>query len=291
MKPYKAIFFDWDGTAVTSRKAPADQVAEPMKRLLAAGVKLVIVSGTTYENIAGGELHTFFTPKELNNLYLGLGRGAYNYRFDDSGAPYLWKSCMPDQADLLKIHDACYEVHRLLLGGYGFPTDIVFSRPNYCKVDLMVDKSRGDRLFLQEHEAESLSALLLCHQFPGGIPGLISLAEETARRHGITLTATSDAKYLEIGMSSKRDNVDTIFAHLLQDFGVSQEECSFWGDEYVGLGEGLFGSDSFMITPMTRGGAFFDVSEVSGLRPNEVSVLGGGVERFIRFLQDQSDIK
>ena len=35
MKKYKAIFFDWDGTAVVSRKASADQVAKPMKRLLA----------------------------------------------------------------------------------------------------------------------------------------------------------------------------------------------------------------------------------------------------------------
>ena len=41
MKKYKAIFFDWDGTAVVSRKASADQVAKPMKRLLAEGVKLV----------------------------------------------------------------------------------------------------------------------------------------------------------------------------------------------------------------------------------------------------------
>ena len=82
MKQYKAVFFDWDGTAVISRKAPADAAAAAMKGLLSKGVHLIIVSGTTYNNIAGGRIHDYFTEEELKYLYLGLGRGAYNYRFD-----------------------------------------------------------------------------------------------------------------------------------------------------------------------------------------------------------------
>lgn len=85
VKP-RAVFFDWDGTAVYSRKAPADAALSAMRPLLAQGVKLVIVSGTTIENIAGGQLEKWFTPEELKNLYLGLGRGAYNYAFDDEGS-------------------------------------------------------------------------------------------------------------------------------------------------------------------------------------------------------------
>ena len=46
-KKYKAIFFDWDGTAVMSRQAPVEEVVAAMKPLLQQGVKLVIVSGTT----------------------------------------------------------------------------------------------------------------------------------------------------------------------------------------------------------------------------------------------------
>ena len=38
------------------------------------------------------------------------------------------------------------------------------------------------------------------------------------------------------------------------------EDCSFWGDEYVGIEEGLYGSDSFMLTEKTKNGDFFDVS-------------------------------
>jgi len=49
-KKYKAIFFDWDGTAVMSRQAPVEEAVAAMKPLLASGVKLVIVSGTTYDH-------------------------------------------------------------------------------------------------------------------------------------------------------------------------------------------------------------------------------------------------
>ena len=64
MKKYKAIFFDWDGTAVLSRTAPVDQVVVPMKKLLAEGVKLAVISGTTINNIGDGKLHTSPQKKE-----------------------------------------------------------------------------------------------------------------------------------------------------------------------------------------------------------------------------------
>ncbi len=143
MKQYKAIFFDWDGTAVLSRRAPVEEAVAAMTPLLAKGVKLAIISGTTYENIAGGKLHELFTPKQLQNLYLGLGRGAYDYGFDESGMPTILANRVPTKEGILAIHDACYKIHRELLEKYGMNTDIVFSRPNYCKIDLMPNQDRG----------------------------------------------------------------------------------------------------------------------------------------------------
>ena len=90
MKHYKAIFFDWDGTAVLSRKAPVEDAVNAMRPLLDKGVKLCIVSGTTYENIAGGKLHSYFTPKQLENLYLGLGRGAIMGIIRLASRRFLW---------------------------------------------------------------------------------------------------------------------------------------------------------------------------------------------------------
>lgn len=124
-----------------------------MKTLLKNGTKLAIISGTTIENIADGKLSDYFGVNELNNLYLGLRRGAFNYTFDTEKKPYIFAHKIPSKEDMLKLHEICFEIHKVLLAQYGFLTDIVFSRPNYCKIDLMVENNRfcfsktGNELF------------------------------------------------------------------------------------------------------------------------------------------------
>lgn len=289
-RKYKAIFFDWDGTAVLSRKAPADAAVAAMKPLLQQGIKLVIVSGTTIENIAQGSLEELFTKEELGNLYLGLGRGAYNYAFDAEGKAYVFQDKIPDKKTLLDIHRISFDIHQHLLEKYDYETDIVFSRPNYCKIDLMVKENRGTNLFMQESELDMLKETMAAHGLRGGLQELIALASSVGERYGIRVAPTCDAKYLEVGVSSKSDNANTILARLQKEFGITAQECAFWGDEYVGIEPGIFGSDSFMMTSETKEGDFFDVSEVPGERPEGVTVLGGGVERFLQFLNMETQV-
>ncbi|MDO4322715.1 MAG: HAD hydrolase family protein [Lachnospiraceae bacterium] len=290
LKKYKAIFFDWDGTAVLSRRAPVTDAAEAMKPLLRQGIKLVIVSGTTIENIAQGKLEELFEKEELANLYLGLGRGAYNYAFDDGGKAYIFQDEIPDKEKLLQIHRICFEIHQRLLEQYDYETDIVFSRPNYCKIDLMVKESRGANLFMQANELDMLKETMRGCGLDGGLQEMIGLAKEAGRRFQVDVVPTCDAKYLEVGISSKSDNVNAILQKLENDFGIRAEDCAFWGDEYVGIEPGIFGSDSFMKTNRTENGDFFDVSEVPGDRPERVTVVGGGVERFLDFLRRQAEV-
>lgn len=285
-KKYKAIFFDWDGTAVLSRKAPVEEIVKAMKPLLDQKIHLVIVSGTTMENIAGGKLADYFTKEELDYLYLGLGRGAFNYRYVD-GQETIFSDMMPDQKLLSDIHRIAFDIHMELLETYGLNTDIVFSRPNYCKIDLMVDNNRGDNLFMQENELDMLKECLNSHGITDGLQGLLDISEKAGKKYGIQVKPTCDAKYLEVGISSKSDNTDSIFAYLREHYQIRPEDCSFWGDEYVGIEEGIYGSDSFMRTEKTKNGEFFDVSEVPGKRLDGVKQLGGGVNRFLSFLREQ----
>ncbi|HBI7015048.1 TPA: HAD family hydrolase [Clostridium perfringens] len=289
-KGYRAIFFDWDGTAVTSRKAPVDEIVSRMKGLLNKGIKLAIISGTTIENIAGGRLQDYFTEKELENLFLGLGRGAYNYKFNKNKNLELFNNMIPEKSVLLDVHRACFDIHMKILEDYDYKTDIVFSRPNYCKIDLMVDNNRGEQLFLQENEVDILKENLTRHGFNEGILELIKISEEIGEKYGLDLLVTTDAKYLEVGVSSKSDNVNTILNYFKDEFGILPEECSFWGDEYIGIDEGLYGSDSFMITDSSKSGDFFDVSNLKGKRPEEVIIFSGGVERFLEFLSSQENL-
>lgn len=281
MKQYKAIFFDWDGTAVLSRKAPVEDAVNAMRPLLEKGVKLAIISGTTYENIAGGKLESYFTPKQLQNLYLGLGRGAYDYGFDEEGKPVVLKNRVPDAKGILAIHDACYRIHRALLEQYGMNTDIVFSRPNYCKIDMMPDNNRGENLFLQEGEAAKLQRILTSHGIES-IETLIKMAESFGTEE-MPLPATTDAKYLEVGPTGKSDNANALF----ERFGFDAEDCCFWGDEFIGVTDSIFGSDAGMLTEKTCKGDFFDVSNLEGVRPQQVKQLGGGIQTFLDFLREQ----
>ena len=281
MKQYKAIFFDWDGTAVLSRKAPVEDAVKAMRPLLEKGVKLAIISGTTYENIAGGKLESYFTPKQLQNLYLGLGRGAYDYGFDAEGKPVILANRVPDGAGILVIHDVCYKIHRVLMEQYGMNTDIVFSRPNYCKIDLMPDNNRGDNLFLQEGEAAKLQRILTNHGIES-IETLIKMAESFGTEE-MPLRATTDAKYLEVGPTGKSDNANALFDR----FGFDAEDCCFWGDEFIGVTDTIFGSDAGMLTEITCKGDFFDVSNLEGVRPQQIEQLGGGIQTFLTFLKKQ----
>jgi len=281
MKQYKAIFFDWDGTAVLSRKAPAEDAVNAMRPLLEKGVKMAIISGTTYENIAGGKLESYFTPKQLQNLYLGLGRGAYDYGFDSEGKPLILKNRVPDAKGILAIHDVCYRIHRVLMEQYSMNTDIVFSRPNYCKIDMMPDNNRGDNLFLQEGEAAKLQRILTNYGIES-IETLIKMAESFGTE-AMPLRATTDAKYLEVGPTGKSDNTNALFDR----FGFDAEDCCFWGDEFIGVTDSVFGSDAGMLTEKTQNGDFFDVSNLQGVRPKGVEQLGGGIQTFLAFLQGQ----
>ena len=137
-------------------------------------------------------------------------------------------------------------------------------------------------------DGRGMKESLAAHRITGGLTGLMELAEKTGEKFGLRVKPTCDAKYLEVGISSKSDNVDAILKKLREESELTAEECAFWGDEFVGIEKGIFGSDSFMITELTGNGDFFDVSEVPGERPQGVIQLGGGVERFLEFLGRQS---
>lgn len=128
------------------------------------------------------------------------------------------------------------------------------------KIDLMVGNGRGDSLFLQASELDILKKDMAEHGINGGLKQLMELA----------------------------DNVDAIFRRIQEEDGIRPDACAYWGDEYVGIEDGIFGSDSFMHTQITEAGDFFDVSDIkSASRPGWVKVVGGGTGSFLEFLQEQ----
>jgi len=290
VKKYKAIIFDWDGTAVESRSAPVDNILPILIELLNKGIILNIISGTTYENIAGGTLHNRIPCSALKNLYLGLGRGAYDYGFNEEGELIVLRDLIPDKETLLKIHQLAFDFHQLLIKEYNYQTDIVFSRPNYCKIDLLVNHDRGGKFYLKEGELEQLNNHLKSHGYLFGVKGLVEKALSMGRKIGIDVQVTTDAKYLEVGLSTKGDNVNYFIDNILCNHGIKIYESCFWGDEFSYLGEGIEGSDGLMINKNSYGADFFDVSGRTINLPRNVKSMGDGVGIFIKFLKNQINL-
>src|SRR5690348_6511913 len=51
-RSFRLITFDWDGTAVESRSADARRVTSLIDRLLEAGARVAIVTGTNFTNVS-----------------------------------------------------------------------------------------------------------------------------------------------------------------------------------------------------------------------------------------------
>lgn len=51
---------------------------------------------------------------------------------------------------------------------------------------------------------------------------------------------------------SKSDNVNVILEKICTENNIKPEECTYWGDEYVGIEKDIFGSDSFMKTEKSQ---------------------------------------
>jgi hypothetical protein len=258
-----------------------------MGRLLGHGVVLCVISGTTYENIVGGRLHEQFTPAMRQNLFLGLARGSHNIAFDGQGqCTFITNPHLPKET-VLAIHDTSYAIHRHLLELHNYPTDIVFGRPNYCKIDILTDANRAEALYMSGHEIDRVKKALNDTGFCRGIMGLMELAKEEGRKRNLAVKATCDAKFLEVGLLNKADNVDVLLEKVVFPRGIAISDCTFWGDEYVALEGDTWGSDAYMITPKSQDADFVDVSEVEGARPPRVKRVGGTVASFLAFLREQ----
>lgn len=286
-KQYKGVFFDWDGTAVTNRSEVSGELIQDMESLLAQGMKLIIVSGTTYNNIVGGKLHEYIERNLRSNLYMCLGRGAFNYGFDEEGQLIMLYDASPSHEEKVVIDRVAYEFHEWLYKIYNYKTDIVFSRDGYCKIDLIPGYDRGEQLYMNGDEDEIAHNGLIASGINKGVFGCIDYVIELGKKQGINLKVTTDGKYLEVGTLTKSNHIDYMLDEQLPKFGHKVEEYAFWGDEFGYLLGKIKGSDGHMITPKSKNADFFSVSTINKPNPKEVNLLGGGTKTFQEFLKCQ----
>ena len=278
---FEAVMFDWDGTAVTDRKADASAVRGVVEQLCGCGVDVAVVSGTHVENV---DSQLAARPSGPGRLWLALNRGSELFEVGGDGPRLVARREATIEEDLALSLAAEQTV--AALAAHGLESRMVSQRLNRRKIDLIPLPEWADP---PKSEIDRLLAAVDQRLRAAGIADLAevaALATDIARTTGLAdPRVTSDAKHVEIGLTDKSDSARAIFAQFWAD-GIAPELVLIGGDEFGTLG-GLPGSDAFMIVSQAVHAGVCSVGiEPNGV-PNSVTHLAGGPRRFLDVLSDQ----
>jgi trehalose/maltose hydrolase-like predicted phosphorylase len=275
-----AVVFDWDGTAVADRHAPATAVRDRVERLCGLGVHVAVVSGTHVGNVDG---QLAARPAGPGRLLLGLNRGSELFEVTASG-PTLLRS-VPETPRVADLLDAAAAQLAVVLAERGLPVSIVSSRLNRRKLDLIPDDDAW-----RDPPKAKVAALVaavtarLRARGIGSISEVVDLAYDVAAAGGLQdARISSDAKHVEIGVTDKADSMRAILEEWA-GLGVGPGLVLVAGDEFGPLG-GVSGSDARMLVA-PRMTVVSVGAEPAGV-PDGVVHLGGGPARFLELLDEQ----
>ena len=278
---FRAIVFDWDGTAVPDRRADASRLRRLVEELCHAGVELAVITGTNVDNV-DGQLRA--RPAGPGHLHLGVNRGSETFRADAGGLHLVERRVATPAEDAALAAAAEQTVAEL--ARRGLDADLVSQRLNRRKIDLIpiaewADPPKARITELLEAVEARLAAAGL-----SGLAEAIELARSKSARAGLAdPRVTSDAKHIEIGLTDKSDAAQRLVGEL-RERGISPSDMLIVGDEFGQLG-GLVGSDSLLLVPQAAQATAVSVGAEPGGTPPAVLHLGGGPDRFLALLEDQ----
>ena len=281
---FEAAVFDWDGTAVPDRQAPAGHVREVVEALCAASFDVVVITGTNVDNV-DGQLRA--RPRGPGALLLCLNRGSEVFAVGPDGPKLIHRRIATPEEDASLTRAAELVVERLR--GRGVDAAVVAERLNRRKIDLIPEPDWADPPKARIGELLTAVRERLARGGLADVSDVVELAVEAARDAGLAdPKVTSDAKHVEIGLTDKADSAEWAFGELWRR-GIAPGDVLIAGDEFGPLG-GVAGSDSLLLAPAAAAAATaFSVGvEPLGL-PDGVIGVPGGPDSFVALLEDQLD--
>lgn len=278
---FEAVMFDWDGTAVTDRKADASELRELFGALVDAGFDLAVVTGTHIGNVDG---QLGLRPHGPGRIIVACNRGSEVYELTSVGPVLLQRRTASSEED--ELLDRAAELASARLRERGLTVSVISDRLNRRKIDLIPLPEWADPPKAQLPELLKAIEARLASAGITGLPEAVELTRACGLEVGLgDPRVTSDAKYAEIGLTDKTDAARDVLSWLEQR-GVRPEQTLIAGDEFGPLGN-CPGSDSLMLVPETAGAVCFSVGPEPEGTPQGVLDLGGGPELFADILADQ----
>ncbi|MFN7142834.1 MAG: HAD family hydrolase, partial [Myxococcota bacterium] len=132
---FPLVAFDWDGTAVPTRTADASALGAAMDRLLRAGARLAVLTGTRFSNVDGALAGCIRGP-HIARLLVSANRGSELYGYDPSGEPVLLQRRVATAAEESALDSIADGLAAEVSGATGLDVDVVRDRLNRRKIDL-----------------------------------------------------------------------------------------------------------------------------------------------------------
>ncbi len=280
-RTFDAVVFDWDGTAVPDREADATRARMLVESLCAAGVHVIVVSGTHVGNVDG---QLAARPAGPGRLHLCLNRGSEVFEVNRDGVALVWRRVATDEEDAAL--DRAAEATVETLGARGLEAAIVSNRLNRRKIDVIPRPEWADPPKARIAELLDAVSAELAAVGIADLAEVVGIAVAAAAASGVAdPRVTSDVKHVEIGLTDKTDSARWA-ASWLAARGITGRLVLVAGDEFAPVG-GVVGSDSFMIVRELARAAVVSVGAEPGGVPDGVLHLGGGPTRFLELLDDQ----
>lgn len=280
-RTFEAVLFDWDGTAVPDREADATDARTLVEDLCAAGVHVIVVSGTHVGNV-DGQLRA--RPSGPGQLHLCLNRGSEVFAVTTEGPALVRRrQATPDEDQQL---DRAAAATVEALAQRGIAAKIVSERLNRRKIDLIPEPAWADPP--KARIAELLAAVATRLRAAGvhDLAEVVAIATAASASAGLAdPRVTSDVKHVEIGLTDKSDSARWAAAWLAER-GITGGLVLVGGDELGPLG-GVTGSDSTMLVDELARAFVISVGAEPGGCPDGVLHLPGGPARFLEVLSAQ----
>ncbi len=237
---FEAIVFDWHGPAVPDRDADVARMRHLVEEGCAAGLELAIVSGRNVGNVDG---QLAARPAGRGALVLSVNRGSEAFLVGRDGPELVYRRTATSDEDAALSRAASLAVERL--AETGLAARILSERLDRRKIDLIPEPEWEDT---PEARIDQLLAAVenrLAAAGVAGLPAAVEIVRAAAAEAGLAdPKVTSDAKYVEIGLTDKSDSGEWVMSWLWRR-GVAPGQVLIAGDELASLGR-LLGSDSWL---------------------------------------------
>ncbi|PZR83790.1 MAG: hypothetical protein DLM65_01185 [Candidatus Aeolococcus gillhamiae] len=278
---FEACVADWDGTLVPDRAAGAEPLRQVVEGLCATGFDVVVITGTHVENV-DGQLRA--RPPGPGRLLFCVNRGSEVFGCSEDGLVLISRRETTAAENAQLDRAAALTVERL--AARGLEATIVAQRLNRRKVDIIPLAEWADPPKARIADLVAAVEARLASAGIKSVEEVVAVAHAAATEAGmVNARISSDAKYVEIGLTDKADAARWTFNDLWAH-GIAAGDVLVAGDEFGELG-GVPGSDSLILVPEAEGALAVTVGAEPFGAPPGVLALHGGPARMIEVLEDQ----